>query len=211
MSIPIYHITPLKNLTSILNSGGIMSYNRLRDAKIRPTNIAHEHIQDRRANKLVPCSAGGVLNDYVPFYFAPRSPMLYSIHKGNVEGYTEGQSQVLHLVTTAETIDENSLAYAYTDGHAVMAYSDFFDDIEALYDYPIIDWELMESNYWFNTEDDPNRKCRRQAEFLVHQFFPWHLVTEIGVINPKIQAQVNTLLLKFVHKPKVTVRSNWYY
>jgi len=211
MSIPIYHITSIKNLTSILKSGGIVSHNRLRDTKTSYTNIAYEHIQDRRANKIVPCGAGGVLHDYVPFYFAPRSPMLYAIHKGYVEEYIEEQDSILHLVTTAEVINENGLAYAYTDGHAVMAYSEFFDDIEFLNRYPIIDWKLMKSNSWFNTEDDPNRKCRRQAEFLVHQLFPWDLVTEIGVINSKIQAQVNNLLLKSVHKSKVSVRSSWYY
>ena len=36
-------------------------------------------------------------------------------------------------------------------------------------------------------------------------------VTEIGVINPTIQAQVRNLLLKSVHKPNILVRPNWYY
>jgi hypothetical protein len=211
MTIPIYHITAIQNLTSIINSGGIMSLNRLREGKTNYTNIAYESIQDRRSTKLVPCGAGGSLHDYVPFYFAPRSPMLYTIHRGNVEGYSQGQQQILHLVTTAESVNDRGLAYVYTDGHAVMEYSDFYDDIEYLYLEPIIDWELMEARYWFDTEEDPDRKRRRQAEFLVYNFFPWHLVTEIGVINPTIQAQVSNLLLKSVHKPNILVRRDWYY
>jgi len=211
MTISIYHITHIQNLTSIIDAGGIMSHNRLREGKTNYTNIAYERIQDRRANKLVPCGAGGSLHDYVPFYFAPRSPMLYTINRGNVAGYSQGQQQILHLVTTAESVSDGGLAYVYTDGHAVMEYSDFFDDLVSLYQYPIIDWELMESRYWFNTEEDPDRKRRRQAEFLVYQFFPWHLVNEIGVINSTIQTQVRNLLLKSVHKPNILVRRDWYY
>ena len=105
----------------------------------------------------------------------------------------------------------SNLGYVYTDGHAVMEYSDFFDDLDFLHQYSIIDWELMESRYWFDTEEDPDRKRRRQAEFLVYHLFPWHLVTDIGVINPTIQAQVRNLLLKSVHKPNILVRPNWYY
>jgi hypothetical protein len=188
-----------------------MSHNRLREGKTKYTNIAYERIQDRRSNKLVPCGAGGSLHDYVPFYFAPRSPMLYTINRGNVEGYSQGQQQILHLVTTAESVSDRGLAYVYTDGHAVMEYSDFFDDLDFLHQYPIIDWELMESRYWFDTEEDPDRKRRRQAEFLVYHFFPWHLVTDIGVIDSTIQAQVRSLLLKSVHKLNVLVRRDWYY
>jgi hypothetical protein len=62
-----------------------------------------------------------------------------------------------------------------------MQYSDFYDDLAAL--EFVIDWELMKSKFWFDREDDPNRKCRRQAEFLIHQFCPWTLIEEIGVIR----------------------------
>lgn len=78
MPIPIYHITHIDNLTSILNLGGLMANSRLRRQRINYLDIAHERIQDRRARTSVPCGAGGVLHDYVPFYFAPRSPMLFT-------------------------------------------------------------------------------------------------------------------------------------
>jgi hypothetical protein len=209
MPTRIYHITHINNLPSILNSGGLIANSRLRRERINYLDIAHESIQDRRARTRVPCGAGGVLHDYVPFYFAPRSPMLYAINKGKVEGYAEGQNPVIHLVAQAEAIDASDLAFAFTDGHAVMAYADFYDDLEAL--EFVIDWELMESNYWFDKEEDPNRKCRRQAEFLVHQFCPWRLITEIGVINTTIQAQVQRILQNVNYQLPVRVYPNWYY
>jgi hypothetical protein len=86
--IPIYHITHIDNLKSILSAGRLLAYNAMSAAKTQYPNIAYENIQDRRATTYVPCGRGGVLHDYVPFYFAPRSPMLYTINRGNVEKYT---------------------------------------------------------------------------------------------------------------------------
>jgi hypothetical protein len=205
----IYHITHIDNLLSILNSDGLIANSRLRQERIDYRDIAHERIQDRQARKTVPCSARGTLHDYVPFYFAPHSPMLYAIHKGNLERYFQGQNFVIHLVSKAEDIEASGLNFTFTDGHAVMEYTSFYDDLEALgYE---IDWQLMESKYWFDTEDDPNRKWRRQAEFLVHQFCPWRLITEICVINNTIKIQVQQILQNFNHQPPVMVYSHWYY
>ncbi|HBE20459.1 MAG TPA: DUF4433 domain-containing protein [Cyanobacteria bacterium UBA11149] len=209
MPTPIYHITHIDNLESILKSDGLIANSRLRRQQIPYRDLAYENIQDRRARIRVPCGAGGVLPDYVPFYFAPRSPMLYTIHKGNIPGYSQGQNLVIHLVSLVKAIDDLNLGFVFTDGHALMEYSDFYDDIWYLDE--AIDWEVMGSKYWFDTEEDPNRKCKRQAEFLVHQFCPWTLITEIGVINSTIQGQVQQILQKINHKPLVKIHSDWYY
>ena len=207
--MPIYHITPINNLSSILNLGGLVANSRLKQEKINYQDISYEHIQDRRGRTPVPCGAGGYLHDYVPFYFAPRSPMLYAIHKGNVPNYQEGQNSVIYLVADINIIETEGLDFVFTDGHAAMAYADFYTDLEAL--GHVIDWDLMELKFWFNTEDDPNRSCRRQAEFLVHQFFHWHLIQEIGVINTTIQIQVREILQSFNIQTLVNVYSRWYY
>ncbi|MEQ8465319.1 type II toxin-antitoxin system toxin DNA ADP-ribosyl transferase DarT [Coleofasciculus sp. E1-EBD-02] len=208
MPIPIYHITDIKNLTSILERAGLFAYNRLRQDSINYINIAYQTIQDRRATTTVPCGAGGVLHDYVPFYFAPRSPMLYTIHRGNVPGYTQGQRGVLYLVSSVEAIATNLSGFVFTDGHGIMAYSDFYDDLAYL---NRIDWQIMKENYWADTPDDGDRKRRRQAEFLVHRFCPWKLIEEIGVFNSTIQVQVRQLLQKFNYQPPVNVYRDWYY
>jgi hypothetical protein len=211
MPIPIYHITHINNLPSILKSSGLMANSRLRQETIQYLDIAHGHIQDRRSITRVPCGAGGTLHNYVPFYFAPRSPMLYAIHRKNVGQYSNGQTPILHLVSSAEAVDTAGLSFVGADGHAAMEYTAFFDEIEYLYGDGVIDWEIMETNYWADTEEDGDRKRRRQAEFLVHQFFPWGLIEEIGVINPIIQTQVKEILQKInVHTP-VRVYSKWYY
>ncbi|MEG4225219.1 DUF4433 domain-containing protein [Microcoleus sp. N9_B2] len=208
MQLPIYHITHIDNLESIFSAGGLLAYNARRAARTQYTNIAYENIQDRRARIRVPCGAGGVLHDYVPFYFAPRSPMLYTINRGNVTSYTQGQAAVIHLVSDVVEIDIRGLDFVFTDGHAVMAFTEFFDDLNHLEQ---IDWDVMESRYWNDTNEDNDRKRRRQAEFLVRNFFPWHLITEIGVINSIIKSQTENILQNFTHKPSVIIRKEWYY
>ncbi len=208
MPTPIYHITHIRNLQSILQLGGLIANNRLKQQQVNYQDIAHGNIQDRRALIGVPCAAGGCLHDYIPFYFAPRSPMLYTIDKGNVEGYTEGQNPVIDIVTEAEIISANNLVFAFTDGHAVMDYSEFYDDLQFL---NMIDWEIIRARYWNNTPDDLDKKRRRQAEFLVHQLCPWALITEIGVINNTVQLQVQQILQNFNCQTPVKVYSSWYY
>jgi ssDNA thymidine ADP-ribosyltransferase, DarT len=209
MATRIYHITHVDNLASILRSGGLVSTSRRLREAIQHTDIAHSHIQDRRSKVQVPCSAGGVLHDYVPFYFAPRSPMLYSNHKQNVAGYQGGQTPILHLVTTPEAVQAAKLPCCFTDGHAAINYAEFYDDLSLL--GTTIDWKLMEAKYWSDTEDDPNRQFRRNAEFLVHDFVPWGLMIGIAVIDEAMKRQVDQVLQSFSYKAPVKVYPKYYY
>jgi hypothetical protein len=205
---PIYHITHLRNLPSILESGCLWCDKERFLRKLNTTGIAHEHIKQRRARRRVPTAARGTLDNYVPFYFAPRSPMLYTIHKGNVVNYNDGQSPVLHLVSSVERVVESELPFTFTDGHAEMATCTFFERIEDLNN---VDWQIMQSRLWNDTPQDGNRKWRRQAEFLVHNHFPLNLISEIGVISPEFAEETARLADASGYKIEVNVRKNWYY
>ena len=58
-------------------------------------------IKAARKSVQVPLAPYGCVADYVPFYFAPRSPMLYKLHKGGVPNYTGGQDPLVYLVSSA--------------------------------------------------------------------------------------------------------------
>jgi len=204
----VYHITHLRNLPSILAAGGLLACGTLRKAGLGYTDIAHQHIQDRRSSKLVPCGPGGVLHDYVPFYFAPRSPMLFAIHRNNVVGYDDGQEPVVHLVSAAQHIEKLGLRFVFSDGHGTMFYTDFFDSLDAL---DRVDWPVMRATFWADTYDDNDRKRRRQAEFLVHQIMPWSGVLSIGVMSATVRTQVQAMLAGATHRPAVIIRRDWYY
>jgi hypothetical protein len=204
----IYHITHLRNLPNIIKDGGLWCDQIVMQRNLAYVSIAHQHIKERRARKAVECVAGGMLADYVPFYFAPRSPMLYIINKGGVAGYSEGQRPILHLVSSAEAVRAAGLPFAFTDGHAEMDISRFFTDLR---DLDKVDWGIMQARYWNDTLQDGDRKRRRQAEFLVHQFFPLSLIERIGVINQKMSWQVSALFLVSAQKPLITIEPTWYY
>ncbi len=205
---PIFHITPIENLRMILNAGAMVAKRALDQGDAEYTNIAHQSIQDRRAHTVVPCGPGGVLHDYVPFYFAPRSPMLFTISRGNVVGFDGGQQSIVHLVATAQAVRDAGLGYVFSDGHGIMTLSDFYYDLNHLDE---VDWEIMRTHYWADTDDDLDRKRRRQAEFLVHEQFPVELIQGIGVINQTIKQQTDQLLAAHGLNIQVVVKPGWYY
>lgn len=59
--------------------------------------------------------------------------------------------------------------------------------------------------------DDPDRKRRRQAEFLVHRNFDWNLVEEIAVLSQLEKNRVGAILNAAVHKPPIHILPDWYY
>ena len=205
---PVFHITNIDNLDLIIASGTLQAIADIKAAGVGYTSIAHQNIRDRRASTQVPCGPGGFLHNYVPFYFGVRSPMLYTISLGNVEGYEQGQEAIIYLVSTAQKVSNAKLGYVFTDGHGIMEFTGFFEDLAHLGE---VDWPLMKKKYWYDTVDEPDRKRRRQAEFLVHGGLPWTLVEGIVVMNNAREAHVQALLQGAAHKPPVSVQRNWYY
>ncbi|MGI8554197.1 MAG: type II toxin-antitoxin system toxin DNA ADP-ribosyl transferase DarT [Dehalococcoidia bacterium] len=154
----------------------------------------------------MPCGPGGPQHDYVPFFFAPRPPMFYTIHKGNVRDAR--QNQILHLVSSVERVAASGCIYVSTDGHTIMAFTEFFDDAN---DLDKVDWGVMQLRYWYDTRERPDRKRQRQGEFLAHRFVRWEAVEEIGVENDRIRTNVQLLLRDRPHQPLVRIRRDWYY
>jgi len=203
----IIHMTHVDNLPIILQSGELRSTVLLQGVAEHVTSIAYTSIQQQRAMKPVPCRAGGCLHDYVPFYFCRKSPMLYTISRGNVpcEG---GQDALVHMVSTAQAVAQAGLPFVFSDGHGIMAYTEFFDDLDEM---RAVDWNVIAARYWHDTPDDGDRKRRRQAEFLVRDRFPLNLLQEIVVRSAAARDHVEALLNQANVAVPVTVNSAWYY
>ena len=92
------------------------------------------------------------------------------------------------------------------------ALSDTFDDPDRIAER--VDLPLMRERYWKDTEEDPDRERRRQAELLVHHRVPWEVIEEIGVMDAAIKTRVEEILSSTTgasRVPRVIVRSGWYY
>jgi hypothetical protein len=167
------------------------------------TNIGHLHIKQRRLSRFVPVAARGALGDYVPFNFCPRSVMLYVVNRGH-DDYGGGQEEIVHLVSRMDTAIRTGRQWAFTDRHAELGHAGYFDDKGKLDE---VDWAVMPLTYW----SDPDTKELRQAEFLLHEHFPWSAVELIGVRRQAVQTKVVAIIAEAGHRPTVAIKPAWYY
>lgn len=208
----IFHITHVDNLASIVADNHIEADGRRMRCGGNQTSIGMTEIKQRRLNKIaVSCHPNTMVGDYVPFYFCPRSIMLYILHMGNhpdMAHYRDGQDPILHLQVDMETAinwaDQNRIPWTFSDRNAGSYYAAFDNNRNGL---AKLDWESIRSNDF----RDPVVKEGKQAEFLIHDTCPWHLVEKIGVFNEKIYSQVIDILQNARHKPVVSIKKTWYF
>jgi len=198
----IYHITHVTNLPSIVEHGCLWSDSQRIAKNLVSRNIGYSHIKERRLNRDVTAGHGGKLGDYVPFNFCNRSIMLYVVSKGHTD-YTGGKDEVVHLVSSVNTAIKLGEPWAFTDQHADLAYATYFDSTAKLGE---VDWNVMPLTHWGGNDEV---KAKRQAEFLVHNRFPWSAVERIGVKSAAVAAKVQALLSGGTID--VSVQPGWYY
>jgi len=195
----IFHITHRSNLASIVEQGGLWCDSKRIARNLKTTNIGHLHIKERRLKRAVPTSGGGHLGDYVPFNFCPRSVMLFVVDRGH-QDYTAGQADIVHLVSSVSRAATADHAWAFTDRHAELQHALYYEDLAELGE---VSWGVMGETYWSAVKEE------RQAEFLVKEFFPWSLFTEIGVMSQAVQKAVRQALAG-ADAPPVTIHRDWY-
>lgn len=206
----IYHITHVDNLPSILSDDGLLSDAEMIARGGPQVAVGMSTIKQRRLELPVKCHPGDVVGEYVPFYFCPRSIMLYLLHMGNHPEltYQGGQGPILHLEAdleaTAAMASEAGVRWAFSLSNAGARYAEFRS---SLTDLDEVDWAAV-ANQDFRPA---SVKEGKQAEFLVQRFFPWSLVERIGVRTVAIQDRVLEALLDASHKPEVAVLPRWYF
>lgn len=204
MNKPIYHITHVDNLEGIIKEGGLWCDSKCRATAKTNMNVGYSHIKARRMTRKVDVAAGGTLGEYVPFNFCNRSVMLYVLYRGHDE-YNGGQDSIVHLVSSIASAQATGIPWFFTDLHADLGYAQQYDDLALLGQ---VDWEVMPRRQWGG---DSEVKEKRQAEFLVHDFFPWTAIDVIGVVDKDIASVVRDTIAGSDHQPQVKIKRNWYY
>jgi hypothetical protein len=208
---PILRFIHVDNLHIYLQRGGLHAPNYEPADGLVYRTIHNEDIQASRRIKLIPCGPQGTIHDYVPFYFAPWSPMMLLLKSGWVPGYNDGQEPLIYLVSTAQIVCDGGNDFVFSDGHGVVAFTKWFADLTQLDE---LDWEIIKSKHWADDpERDMDRKRRKQAEFLIHQFCEWSLIQEIVVIDDSMRAIVEAIMSNYpsqMERP-VRIKRNWYY
>ena len=217
--VRLFHITAIKNLPDIFTNGALLSKNNVTANGIGYENIAHQGAQGTRAAKLVTNPPGGNIHDYVPFYFAPRSPMLFAINGGRVQGCNLRQEDIVHFETTIDAVLIHGEPYVFYDRNATLAYSNPYTNIGSL---SVVAWDLITEQpqldgyckFWQSNASNPryvDRMEKRMAEFLVNIMVPVSAISRIGVIDNVKQQLVSQIVTTQNLAIPVVVMPSWYF
>lgn len=207
----LYHITHVENLPAILEEGSLVCDRAIHERGGPAQGIGLSSIKQRRIQDCTVRSHPGTkVGDYVPFYWCPRSVMLYVIHRANHAEltYRGGQEPIVHLEADLHAVvrwaDANHRRWAFSLSNAGAYYAEFRASLDALGE---LNWAAIAS-------DDFRAgavKEGKQAEFLIHESFPFGLVERIGVVSKEIRTEAEAVLGERSGSPKVEVLPEWYY
>lgn len=203
--IRVVHFTHIKNLEGII-ADGLWSDAVCRREGLTEVEVGSTSIRQRRLE--LPVGAvgpGGNVGDYVPWYFGPRSPMMYALSRNNYE-YREGFDKVVYLVSSVPRIIEMGCQWVASDRNAALTLAEFTDDEQELEEH--ISWEVIRARYW---TDYPDGADLRAAEFLVHESVPWEAVEGIVAKTEDTRTRAEAMVAGLDHSPRVVVRSQWYF
>ena len=174
------HMTHLRNLESIFQTGGLYSHNRMHDKSYH--KIDNDDVQAARASITVDVS-GRPLHDYVPLYFGWKTPMLAS-----------NQHQNESIVLLRVSLDLFAMpGVVFTDGNARTRTTKFYL-FRSIDDLDHVNVKATNVVTW---GDDLELKRQKQAEILLPDFMPIDKVADIMCFCNDAQDQVLALTKKF--------------
>jgi hypothetical protein len=207
----IYHITHVDNIAQIVADGALWSDAVMMEGGGPAAAIGMSTIKRRRLEELrVKCYPEDFVGEYVPFFFGPRSIMLYLIYRANHPelSYRGGQGPIVHLEADLHAAvawaESDGRRWAFTLSNAGARYTEFRNDLD---DLDEVDWAAVANNDFRSSEVAEGK----QAEFLVREACDWNLIRRIGVRSEAIRARVVAALSGGEHGPPVVVRPDWYF
>ncbi len=207
----LYRITHVDNLPGIVADGELLS-DAAMIARGGPAQlIGMSGIKRRRVEELkVACYPSTKVGDYVPFYFCPRSVMLYVIHCANQPELTfrGGQGPIVHLEAdlgaVAAWAENAGQHWAFSLSNAGAYYTEFralMDDLDQL------DWVAISATDFRS----PEVKESKQAEFLLYERCPFHLIERIRARTPAVASRAHAAFAGATHRPVVEAIPQWYF
>lgn len=202
-----YRITHRDNLRHILSDGLV---NKNHDhASPDFVTIGNPEIIDVRSMTLVELDNYGYLGEYIPFYFTPRSIMLYNIITGYYQPRVPQRSreEIIVIRCRMETLAEQP-KWFFTDGQANDGESGHYADLKELNK---VDWDCIQNSQFSKKPDDYDRPRRYQAEFLVKDIVPVECFESVCVYSKKMQLWAQTEVNAAGKMLKVNVEPEYFF
>ncbi|MEI8096474.1 MAG: DUF4433 domain-containing protein [Spirochaetales bacterium] len=201
----VFRVAHRKNIPWILANGLHCANSTTKSADW--VSIGNSELIDKRSRRQVPIAPFGVLNDYVPFYFTPRTPMLGNLHKGQGGVVRRSNSDLVFLVASLRTILGNQAA-VFTDAHAVSSFANHYNQIEQLGQ---LSWEVFRSGDFRRDPEHPEQFERYQAEALVHRRCPASLLLGLACFSNAVKNELEDNVRAAELTMPVSVRTGWYF
>lgn len=206
-NIYLFRLIHEDNLKHMLSKGVLTCPNHtIKDKNY--VNIGDQTLIKSRNKKRIPLMPGSYFDDYVAFYFGPRPPMLYEIQNGFNNVTKRCPREIIYIVTDFHTIKDAGLTFVFTDGHAYHNFTRFFNNEN---DLKYVDWNAVKLKRWNDTEEDPDRKRRKQAECLIYRELSLELIKAFIVYDEVEKDKILTIFEQFGLKHNVFIKPQWYY
>lgn len=201
----IFRIIHRDCLPWILENGLHCRNSEAQDPNFR--TIGNPDLIDKRTSRSVPVEPGGVLSDYVPFYFTPHSIMMLNIHTGRSVPKVPNP-EILILVSSLPRLVSCGVSVVFTDRHAYTRAAEYYVDLN---DLDKIDWALLQSRNFKYDPDDPGKQERYQAEALAWQTVPISALQGIACYSPAVEAQIKEHIDDRGLGLRTGIQPNWYF
>jgi ssDNA thymidine ADP-ribosyltransferase, DarT len=201
----LFRIVHVANLPWVVENGLHCASGGLRDPNF--VEIGNPDLIQKRAVRRVPISPYGSFSDYVPFYFTPKSIMLYNIETG-YNGIVRRQSrEIVILVASCQSLVDNCVTVLFTDRHADSATAAWSADRNGL--AATIDWDILCRHDFGRSDSYPDKKERYQAEAFNHRHVPPVALLAVGCVSEEVRRKVEDVIRRARSTLRVVVRPGW--
>lgn len=196
-----FRITHIDNIPYIANTGFVLGSSDYASA-------TYKSIGDKNVIKKRQTTHNGIdLTQYIPFYLGPRSVMLYVIQNGYNGVEKHSPEDIVYCVIKIEDLIANGVDCLFTDGHALSAFTNFYESDRLSEIDSIVSYQEVYAQYW-NSETDTDFKRRKEAELLIKTFLSKDYICGYIVYN---EVAKQRLARYGIEASKIIIRPNYYF
>lgn len=196
-----FRMVHIDNIPHIKEYGFILYSSSNASKSYKP--IGDSSIINKRKEKII---AGISLNQYIPFYLGPRTPMLFVIQNGyRVE--KQLAEDIVYCVIKIEDIIKDKIECIFSDGHALANLTEFYTQEKLCDINKLINYNDVYTHYW-NSESDIDLKRRKEAELLIKDKLDSKYICGYVVYNENAKLK----LVKFgINENMIIIKPNYYF
>jgi hypothetical protein len=202
----IFRITHRDNMPWILDNGLHCKSSEIADPNF--VSIGNPELISKRQHRAIDIPPGGMLSDYIPFYFTPFSPMMYNIVTGFVGITKRPNEEIVILVSSLHKVADEGGTFVFSDRHAYLQAARFSADIA---DLNRIDWAILQARDFRRDPDDMGKVERYQAEALIHRHMPVSRFNGVLCYNQSVKNELDGLLKERNMNLKIVAAAKWYF